>query len=261
VVAAKSLLALFVGGAAGAQVGGLHGTVLRDTLGHGVRGAEVRIDPVDRTVQTNLIGEFSFSQLPAGRYAILVRAVGFEVFRDSIEVKPGIRLDVEVVLTQLAVQLSPQVTTAQSRATSEGLRGMEDRARTHVGGYFVTDSMLRARENERLTLFFGRIPGITQVLGTRTGSVFLSSGRGTTAHDRTDGSFPLGHCYITVYVDGFRLFLGPSTPFNAPPDVSGMMAQDYAGVEYYPGGAAIPAQFNATGSGCGTLLLWTRQSR
>ena len=33
----------------------------------------------------------------------------------------------------------------------------------------------------------------------------------------------------------------------------------YAGVEYYPGGASTPLQFNATDAACGVLVLWTRE--
>jgi hypothetical protein len=29
-------------------------------------------------------------------------------------------------------------------------------------------------------------------------------------------------------------------------------------IEFYAGGASLPVQFNRTSSGCGALLLWTR---
>ena len=35
---------------------------------------------------------------------------------------------------------------------------------------------------------------------------------------------------------------------------------EYSGIEFYSGGATIPAQYNATGSGCGVMLLWTRRT-
>ena len=38
-----------------------------------------------------------------------------------------------------------------------------------------------------------------------------------------------------------------------------MRVDQFAGVEFYPGGATIPSQYNKTGSSCGVLLLWTRE--
>jgi hypothetical protein len=37
------------------------------------------------------------------------------------------------------------------------------------------------------------------------------------------------------------------------------MVSDLAGVEFYPETGTGPPEYNATGSGCGTLLLWTRE--
>jgi hypothetical protein len=37
------------------------------------------------------------------------------------------------------------------------------------------------------------------------------------------------------------------------------LTNQFAAVEYYPGGASVPAEYNSTGGGCGVLLLWTRE--
>jgi hypothetical protein len=42
------------------------------------------------------------------------------------------------------------------------------------------------------------------------------------------------------------------------PDMSRFSVKDYAGVEYYAGGASLPEKYNSTSNACGVLLLWTR---
>ena len=52
--------------------------------------------------------------------------------------------------------------------------------------------------------------------------------------------------------------LRPRPPQSAP-DMARMPVLEYAGVEFYGGGAVIPAQYNSiTNNDCGVLLLWTR---
>jgi hypothetical protein len=72
-----------------------------------------------------------------------------------------------------------------------------------------------------------------------------------------------GACYATVYVDGALYYTkatdAPGVRTSGPPDMRRLDANDYAGIEFYPGGATIPPQYNGTDSGCGVLLLWTRE--
>jgi len=46
---------------------------------------------------------------------------------------------------------------------------------------------------------------------------------------------------------------------NVDNDLEKMRVNEYAGIEYYPGGSTIPTQYNRTGSSCGVLLFWTRE--
>ncbi len=56
-----------------------------------------------------------------------------------------------------------------------------------------------------------------------------------------------------------KRFQGPVSAGNPAPDFSQYDIRNFTAVEYYAGGASLPVQFNATGSSCGTLLLWTRE--
>jgi hypothetical protein len=62
-----------------------------------------------------------------------------------------------------------------------------------------------------------------------------------------------------MYVDGVRIYDSAHDIPDQMPDLSRYNTRDYAAVEYYAGGASIPIRYNATSSGCGVLLLWTRE--
>jgi hypothetical protein len=76
-----------------AQAGSFVGIVARDTLDHGIANAEVRLPQLDRLATTNDSGTFEIPDIPAGRYAVVVRAIGFQQLIAEIEVKAGQRLD------------------------------------------------------------------------------------------------------------------------------------------------------------------------
>jgi hypothetical protein len=43
-----------------------------------------------------------------------------------------------------------------------------------------------------------------------------------------------------------------------PPDLAKFNPLDLEGMEVYRSAAEIPPEYNATGSACGVILLWTR---
>jgi hypothetical protein len=250
----------------GAQNGSLAGTVARDSAGHMIGGVEVRLPEINRVVLTNYLGEFGLTAIPPGRYAVTLRAVGFTPMTDTVEIKANGVTEREFVLAQVVVALDTmRTTTAGQRRLPPGLAGMEERRRSGQGGYFVTENVLRDNDSRQMAgVLSGRIPGVTQVfIGS---AVYLSSGRTISDGGPIFRKKPAGspnQCFVTVYQDGVRVWMGPwdgpsDREHNPPPDFGHMGVNEYGGIEYYPGGASLPLQFNATGSSCGTLLLWTR---
>ena len=49
-----------------AQSGSLVGTVARDSFGHMIGGAEIRLPHLNRVVTTNYLGDFGISAIPPG---------------------------------------------------------------------------------------------------------------------------------------------------------------------------------------------------
>ncbi|HEY4218910.1 MAG TPA: carboxypeptidase regulatory-like domain-containing protein [Gemmatimonadaceae bacterium] len=239
-----------------AQSGSFAGSVLQDTLGHGVARAEVQMPDAHLTTATDARGNFAFSNVSPGRHAIVVRAIGFELLVDTIDVASGQRLEADIVLHVAPVNLATVKTTASAeKRLPFGLDEMEDRRKTGLGGYFVTDSMLRKDDYRKLTYFLSQMPSLrlslTPVPGVASAgtSVYVRGGHGGC------------HGYTTVYLDGVLYYKDPPGPLNPPPDFNALWASGYSGVEYYPSAATVPAQYNATqASDCGTLLLWSRRT-
>jgi hypothetical protein len=238
--------------------GTVAGIVERDTLGHVIAHAEVDLPALNRATITNAEGSFEFADVPAGRHALVVRAIGFQLLVDTIVVAADARVDAEIILTATPVSL-PTVQANASKRLPFGLDEMESRRKTHLGGYFVTDSMLRANDEKKLTYFFAQMPGVDQALSTVGAGIFLANPH-IQRPGKSDGTFPPGRCYFDVFVDGARYFVGPAGPGNPPPDFAALWANGYSGVEFYPSGATIPTQYNVTGNGCGVILLWTRRT-
>jgi len=102
---------------------------------------------------------------------------------------------------------------------------------------------------------------------TRTGgstggfAIIGNQGRGGGGCDNRraipcDRASPIG-CWVAVYLDGLRIYANPGEPV---PDLARLQVREYAAVEYYAGGASVPAQYSAAkAADCGVLLLWTRE--
>jgi hypothetical protein len=252
------LASILVSASAAAQRPSFFGTVARDSLEHMIGGAEIRILALDRATLSNYMGQFRFSNVPAGKYAVTIRYVGFKPYVDSIVVADGKFVERDYVLAEIPINLDTVRSRAkQNQWRSPALNAFEERRRSNVGGYFLTDSVFRANEGQKLSDVLGRLPGLVKVpIGSKT---FLASGRST----GNDGGpvfqsrkAPNVWCFVTLYVDGVKLFQAPDA---SPPDYNLLPTSEYSAAEYYAGAASVPPHYNATGSSCGVLLLWTRE--
>jgi hypothetical protein len=233
-----------------AQTGVVGGTVMRDSSGHALGDAQVAIPELNLSTRTNFNGEFRLDGVRPGRHALIFRHVGFAPFTDSVTVQAGHAIDQEWILTEVAVTLDSQVTVAAGVDMSNpNLREFEDRRKLGLGR-FIDGADLRKVDNGRplINYIASRIPGLTVYQPdsrSRPLDYYLSSGRGTISGKR--------YCPVTIYIDGTVY----STDDSA--DMSKLAADDFAGVEYYAGGASLPSRFNMTSkAGCGVLLLWRR---
>jgi hypothetical protein len=165
-----------------------------------------------------------------------------------VAVSPSDTVPLTIVLSAVALTL-PRMTTTDSapRYLSPGLRDFEER-RAKGFGYFLAEAELRKADNSKLTNLIRRFPNVNIMCprtGTRRGECYATS-------LRQPQKFAVlgGQCPLDVYIDGAA---------STDNDLEKMRVNEYAGVEYYPGGGTIPIQYNRTGSSCGVLLFWTRE--
>jgi hypothetical protein len=222
-----------------------------------VAGAEVSDVMVGTKSLTSSTGNVSLFFLPLGASLVRIRKVGYEAQTFMVSITPQDSSPISVVLNH--VTELPTVVTTDSAAhyISPALKGFEERRRAHGGGYFITDSVLRKEEDRPLPdVIRTHVPGVNVVqLGPN--SAVLISGRGPSTKAMIGGS---KSCYPDVYLDGVALApASASASASVAVNIGQFLTTELGAVEFYAGGATLPVQFNHTSSGCGALLLWTRE--
>lgn len=254
------ILALSVAAsAAGAQRAALVGTVARDSAGHEIGGAEVRIPGLGAAATTNYLGEFRMGGLEPGRFAVTVVAPGFARLDDSVSLTPGTVTSRDFVLTKAVVLDSTRIVAQGNPSALTGMKSF-DQHRAEGHGVYVGDSVLTRLADKNLAdALQGRIAGLLAI--RNGGEIYMASGRrpGKENLALLERASAPTWCWATIFTDGFKTYeLGVDTHV-APPDMARLPAGAYAGVEYYSLPDRAPAPFNTARSPCGTLLLWSRQ--
>lgn len=247
----------------------LRGVVVRASDGVPVAGADVWLASLDRHASTDSTGIFVFTGLPEGAQLLQIRHVGFDARRDVVRLVPGEVEPQRFALSTSVNQLDTVHTTSRQRKyISPALQGFEERRLSGQGGYFISDSVLRANDSKSLaSVIESRVPG-TQLTSSPAGYGALASSRKSCRGLAMNGcSSP--NCFSSVYLDGALIFYpaqmdvkDPATkrPIVSPPDMYKIHVSDLGGVEFYAGGAAAPVTMHSSSDeGCGTLWLWTRE--
>lgn len=219
--------------------------------------------------RTDSSGVFRLCYLPIDR-PLTIRT-NLELKGDNareIRLVPGarsIRVDIDVDAARPAISDSgvPPVPleVVSVIAARSVIAEFEERRLGHVG-HFITREQLDPQQYRKMADVLSQLPG-ARVLRGYGSHAWVSGGRGQVSMraaplDRWDiqrGAKPA--CYCDVYVDGAIVYAsgGPAQLF----DINTISPGEIEGVEYYSGGAQIPAKFNKTGSACGVLVIWTRR--
>jgi hypothetical protein len=214
------------------------------STGEPIEGAEVSDALEKTTALTTKTGTVTLAFLPEGGSLVQIRKVGYAPQTMMIAISPADTVPLTVLLT--AARTLPTVVTTDTarKYLSPALREFEERRRGGIG-HFIADSVLRRQENRTtMTNIVRQFPSITitcPTKGLRTGQCWASTARVAGLG---------GGCPVQVYVDGVQ---------STDNDLEKLKVIDFAGVEFYQGGAEVPAKYNSTGSACGVMLFWTRE--
>ena len=177
-------------------------------------------------------GKFTILEVPAGRYILMVRRLGFAPVSSAVQVDAGETLRASFALERLVTSLD----TVKVAGKKLGWRMTEFEDRRKAGfGHFLTRDDIEKRNAVFTSSLLWGIPSVTVE-------------KGGVAFNTRPGS-----CAFQVFLDGVAL--PKSTKLD---DL--LTPKELAGIEVYLGPATVPLQYKTTGGGgrCGVILLWTR---
>jgi hypothetical protein len=244
--------------AAHAQQATLLGTVLADSTERPLMNAEVSIPSLSLSVRTDSAGNFAIARVTAGRYAVVVRAVGHVPQTETVTFGATDRIERDYYLKRAVTTLAEVEVKAKTTALEPRLAEFEARRKLGLGKFITQDVLEKAEGRKLADVLRTWVPGLRAIpvgsgnamASTRGGGGRLPSGDRV---DRMQGATP--QCYVQVIVDGLALYR--SQPGEKLFDLNTIMPTQLAGVEYHST-STTPMQFNSMGAPCGTLILWTR---
>jgi len=239
-----------------AATGRVVGRVIDQASRRPVAGASVATG--DGTVRaiTDDQGRFSVSALPGGPVRLTFGMIGFAARTDSLTLRPGVTQELEVTLSQEAVQLDPIAVTVRSGWLESS--GFYEREQSNPGGTFITRDEVERKQARQLTDLLREVPGL-RTFHLDPGRIHVRFNRETgndlLAFDAAaDRSLP--GCEPDLYLDG--ILFRERAPSGNEPRVAGFDIVDLAqveGIESYVGPNA-PLQYQHP---CGVILVWTRR--
>ncbi|MEO8452814.1 MAG: carboxypeptidase regulatory-like domain-containing protein [Gemmatimonadota bacterium] len=218
------------------------GRVLSDSTRRAVPGAEIVMEGKDgRRTETDAEGKFVLEGIPTGVHYTMIRKIGFRPVRLKALIFGADTLNIDVRLFPSAVELEPiEVTAAAVPA------GMEEFARRRLAGLgsFIDASTLRQSESRQLGDVLRTVRGVRIVQSGSFKSVAVSTRAGRS-------------CPMALWVDGLQLY-APGRRGGPIPDLNDYPVSQLESIEIYST-SETPPEFGGFGTGCGTMVLWTRR--
>ncbi|MFN0098512.1 MAG: carboxypeptidase regulatory-like domain-containing protein [Gemmatimonadaceae bacterium] len=235
-----------VGSTVARASGVIDGTVT-DTLLKPVGFAEVKILRTDIRIETNALGRFRFTEVPAGQYLLIVRRIGFRPVSSIIQV--GVRDTLRLsFLLEPALQTLDKVVITEERRSLKMLE-FEERRRRGVG-YFITQEQIEKRNLPVAADYLRLAPSISLAPSPNPSGI-----SDLVAISKREGGSLFGDgalaCAMQIVVDGVPM--PPRFPLELLPT-----PREIAGFEIYAGAATVPPQFSGLDRRCGMILVWTR---
>jgi len=220
--------------------------VVDAATGRPVPGVRVEVQGQHRAAQTDARGVALIRGIPAGPQYVKVLRLGYEASGVALQFSPGDSLALDVNLAPASVALDPVVARVTATAARLRAHGFYERQQTGFGK-FKTEQEIAPHSHEPLYVALQSLTGVSMaVVNGARGSGNLTEHWAYSPRSLASG---MKQCYMTIYLDGVQ-----QTSFNLddiPTEILGAM-------EVYTSAAQIPAEYNATGSGCGVILLWTK---
>jgi hypothetical protein len=221
---------------AAAQPGSLSGRV-RAPGGVPLKGAQAIIDD-SITVVADDSGKFLIAPLAKGVLILRVRAIGFGPVQNLFHVDPGQRVEraFELALNRDTLAAVTIVGERGQRIPMR-LQGFEER-RIRGAGHSVGAEVLERKGVDFISNAIRFLPGVTTKRGAANSAVAFNTRE---------------QCNVNVYLDGNLVSMSGIFDLNM------LSPSSVHGIEYYAGGATIPAAYHRIGfDKCGVMLIWSK---
>jgi hypothetical protein len=190
------------------------------------------------STKSDSAGRFLLRVPAGGIYRVRVEDPGYRTaVTPEVEVGPGDQLGITLHLLPDTLQLRPMQVTAASRPATRSVSGFTERAKRRAGGAFITRDQIDKRHPMTVSDLLATVPGLQVVTDPLRFGADVRT---------TEG------CRPQVYLDGVRYPLRGETIDQI------VSPSQLEGIEVYPHAAEVPIEFQAPGSTCGAILLWTR---
>jgi hypothetical protein len=235
----------------------MRGAVRRGDDSTAIADVDIRIPALHLATTSNARGEFQFARVPAGRWLLELRRIGFTQLDTLVAISTQPSVSLALVLNVATPSLDTVNVTARLPSTA-AIPEFETR-RTHATGRFITRDELRAMDDRSfIEVLRARAPGLAfqrAAYGIWAYSPSQQAPQALNAGNKRAGQ----PCYTQIIVD--RVVVYQATDFAGvdPPDLSAYLTRSLDAVEYYSSPSRTPAEFRTTGAACGTLVLWTRR--
>jgi hypothetical protein len=230
---------------------------LRSDVGRPIPSAIVLVEGEDSAV-TDASGRFTLDHVSAGTQWLRARAAGYAPLERSVDV---VGLDPELTLELRAIVLMDTIKVVAS-TVSRQLQEFAERRRVGSGYSLQGEQIKRASNLESVFRQFPSlivaprvIPGPTLVNGSPlpfSGEAGDTRFPGSFAVYMSRGAMLSSHCLADLFIDGIE---------SVWDQIGSYKPEDIVGIEVYPRQSQVPPRFQKISSGCGTVLVWTKQLR
>ena len=275
-----AFLTLALPGIAAAQGSSVLTGRIVDTAGAPIRGASVRVPQLERSAGVDSTGQFRIEGLPTGRVTIVGEAPGFAGKRVEVTVPASGTVEQAFSLVPNAhVLANVEVRARARRQLPLALHEFEQRRSRAAGGRFLgPDDVAKFNGRPLMDALKTVMVGVRFQRNAQGEMNIVSQRSLNPASIRQSAN--IKPCGIQIWQDGALLsdpnqslelmsehagataagLTYPTTRVGADHDydISGLLSNNYAAVEYYSDLASTPPGFRTGTPSCGTLVLWTR---
>jgi hypothetical protein len=280
-------LLLVVAGAVHSEPARAQGTAvlvgrITDSAGAPIVGADVRVPQLERAAFVDSAGRYRLEGLPAGRVTIVAEARGFVGKRVEVALPANGTIEQAFSLAPNARLLaSVEVRARARRQLSLQLHEFDQRQHSSRAGRFLGPDDLVKWNGRPLSDAIRTIMPGARFQRNAVGELIIVSSRSLNpasiggTHDQQRNVKP---CGIQIWQDG-ALLSDPNSSLEVVVDprpglpvtysthkvgadrdydISNLLTDNYAAVEYYSDLASTPPGFRTGTPSCGTLVLWSR---